>query len=71
MSKPTVSVNSFFGTCVVLASGLFVGLKLTDIINWSWWWVLTPVWILLLTLALVVVIAAVVLIFSDDDDPDE
>ena len=24
---------------------LFVGLKLTHVINWSWWWVLSPIWI--------------------------
>ena len=24
---------------------LFVALKLTHVINWSWWWVLSPAWI--------------------------
>ena len=24
---------------------LFVILKLTNIIEWSWWWVLSPLWI--------------------------
>lgn len=23
---------------------LFVGLKLTHYIDWSWWWVLSPIW---------------------------
>ena len=23
----------------------FIVLKLTDVIDWSWWWVLSPVWI--------------------------
>jgi len=23
---------------------LFVGLKLTDYIEWSWWWVTSPIW---------------------------
>lgn len=23
---------------------LFIGLKLADIIAWSWWWVLAPFW---------------------------
>jgi len=30
----------FFGLLTVL----FVGLKLTHVINWSWWWVLAPMW---------------------------
>lgn len=24
---------------------LFIGLKLTGYITWSWWWVLSPIWI--------------------------
>ena len=24
---------------------IFVVLKLTDVIDWSWWWVLSPLWI--------------------------
>ena len=28
-----------------LLTVLFVALKLTGYISWSWWWVLSPVWI--------------------------
>ena len=24
---------------------VFIVLKLTNVINWSWWWVLSPLWI--------------------------
>lgn len=24
---------------------LFIGLKLGNVIDWSWWWVLSPLWI--------------------------
>lgn len=40
-----------------LLTVLFVGLKLTDNIDWSWWWVLSPIWLpttVLLGIALVV-----------------
>jgi hypothetical protein len=30
----------FFGLLTIL----FVGLKLGGVINWSWWWVLAPIW---------------------------
>jgi len=30
---------------VGLLTVLFVGLKLTGYIAWSWWWVLSPMWI--------------------------
>ena len=46
------------GICGLLAV-LFIGLKLTDNIDWSWWWVLSPMWIpLLLALALVALVAS-------------
>ena len=32
------------GFCGLLTI-LFVGLKLTGYISWSWWWVLSPMWI--------------------------
>lgn len=28
-----------------LLAVLFIGLKLTGAIAWSWWWVLSPLWI--------------------------
>lgn len=37
---------------------VFIVLKLTNVITWSWWWVLAPIW-LPLTIALVV--AAIIL----------
>ena len=37
---------------------LFIGLKLTGVITWSWWWVLSPLWI---TAIIVLVILACVL----------
>jgi len=30
---------------VGLLTILFIGLKLTHYIDWSWWWVLSPIWI--------------------------
>jgi hypothetical protein len=36
---------------------LFVGLKLGNVIEWSWWWVLSPLWI---TLAFVAVLLAII-----------
>ena len=30
---------------VGLLTILFIGLKLTGNITWSWWWVLSPIWI--------------------------
>ncbi|NCC85456.1 MAG: hypothetical protein EOM03_15210 [Clostridia bacterium] len=32
------------GFCGLLTM-LFIGLKLANVINWSWWWVLAPAWL--------------------------
>lgn len=34
---------------------LFIGLKLTNYIAWSWWWVLSPVWITFVVVILLIV----------------
>ena len=49
--------NSRSGTsiCGVLLI-VFVVLKLTDVIDWSWWWVLSPLWGQLALLVLLIFI---------------
>ncbi len=45
----------------------FIVLKLCGVLNWSWWWVLAPVWIpwaLVVTLGLMGVVLAIILITS-------
>jgi hypothetical protein len=39
-----------------LLAVVFITLKLTDYIDWSWWWVLSPIWI---PIVLVLVIAMI------------
>lgn len=43
---------------------LFIGLKLTHYINWSWWWVLSPLWIVALFWILVLIIVVVITIIA-------
>jgi hypothetical protein len=40
---------------------LFIGLKLTGYIDWSWWWVLSPLWI---PVAIILGVVAVILAFA-------
>jgi hypothetical protein len=37
---------------------VFITLKLTDYIDWSWWWVLSPLWIPFVVIAIVIVLLA-------------
>lgn len=60
MSQRTVTLPGG-GLCTLLTV-LFVGLKLTGHIGWSWWWVLAPLWgalaVWLIIFGVVVAIAA-------------
>lgn len=37
---------------------IFIVLKLTGLISWSWWWVLSPLWICLALVIMVVILTA-------------
>ena len=37
---------------------VFITLKLCHVINWSWWWVLSPIWITACIVVLILAIAA-------------
>lgn len=53
-----VGINGLLGV-------LFIGLKLTHTINWSWWWVLAPFWIPAAITVLVVAVGLVVLLIKE------
>lgn len=57
--KKNVSAGGGIGATGLLGVA-FVVLKLCGVIEWSWWWVLSPFWIPLAVVVLLVVIAAVI-----------
>lgn len=61
--KPTnISTNGGVGFLGALTI-LFIALKLTNVIDWSWWWVLAPLWIpVAVVLGIIAIVAIVVLI---------
>ena len=64
MEKSTVSIGGIF---VPLLTILFITLKLTGKIEWSWWWVLAPLWIsavLFVVVIIIIVIIVLIAIFS-------
>lgn len=59
MSKSNISGGiSFEGVLAIV----FIVLKLCRVINWSWWWVLSPIWI---PIVLCIVLALVCGIITD------
>ena len=60
MSTNSSSSSGGIGICGMLFI-LFLALKLTGYITWSWWWVTAPLWI---PAAIVTVILLIVLIVA-------
>ena len=56
MSENTSSGISFTGALLLI----FITLKLTNVIDWSWWWVFGPIWIPLLLVGLVISAAVII-----------
>ena len=63
MSESNSTNTSGISFCGLLTI-LFIGLKLTGYIGWSWWWVLSPMWIPASVLLLVVFVVLGVVAFS-------
>lgn len=61
--KPTnISTNGGVGFLGALTI-LFIALKLTHVIDWSWWWVLAPLWIPVAVVLGIIAIVAIVVLF--------
>lgn len=54
-NKSSTGGISFLGLLTIV----FITLKLTKVIAWSWWWVLSPLWI---PIAIVLVVIFIVLL---------
>jgi len=52
-----MSNNNYGPGLFTLLTVLFIGLKLTGYIDWSWVWVLSPLWISLLIMIIVMIVA--------------
>ena len=51
-----IEINGSIGFAGLLCL-IFITLKLTKVIAWSWWWVLSPLWIAAAVVAVLVLIA--------------
>jgi len=56
-SSSTSSGIGFTGLLTIV----FITLKLLDKINWSWWWVLSPLWI---STALLIIVLLILIILA-------
>lgn len=59
---PSMSSSSSF---VALLAILFIGLRLTGFIHWSWLWVLSPIWISFAIFLVSVVLAVALVAFRE------
>lgn len=50
---------------------IFITLKLTHVIDWSWVWVLTPIWITLALVAVILLVAFILYVVREDEHNNE
>lgn len=56
-----MKINTEIGCSMPTIFIVFLVLKLTNVINWSWWWVTSPLWLpLVCALGIVLVIALII-----------
>ena len=60
-TQTTSSGIGFTGLLTIV----FIVLKLTNYITWSWWWVLSPIWISLGITIFILLIILVIFIFVE------
>lgn len=63
MSKNSSSSSGGIGFAGLLTVA-FIVLKLTKYIDWSWWWVLSPIWISASIVIAVIIIVSLVAVLS-------
>ncbi len=61
----TINGGIGFGGALLLT---FIILKLTKVINWSWLWILSPLWIPVALLFIILGIVAVIAFFKKGDN---
>ena len=59
-NKSSTTTSSGIGFSGLLAI-LFITLKLTGVITWSWLWVLAPIWIPFIIVVFILIIAGIVI----------
>lgn len=64
MATQKVEVTGSQSILPTLLLVLFVALKLTGVIAWSWWWVLSPLWIPLALVAATLLVVGVVFLIK-------
>jgi hypothetical protein len=64
MSSISSNNNSGGIGFVGLLTIVFITLKLTHYIDWSWWWVLSPIWISTLVFVSVVLVGLVIVVIK-------
>jgi len=57
------SISGFLGTIFIV----LLILKLTNVIDWSWWWIFAPIWIPLVICA-IIILCTIIFVLRDFRD---
>jgi len=64
MSESNTAASGGIGFTGLLTI-VFITLKLLDKIDWSWWWVLSPIWLTLILVLAILIICVVIAIIVE------
>ena len=64
MSRNNNTVTTSGATFCDLLAIVFIILKLTHVVEWSWLWVLAPIWIPLALVLIVIIVALIIAALS-------
>lgn len=58
-------MNKGYGSTLVgLAWVVIIALKVTDVIDWSWWWILVPLWLPLAFSGIIIGVGLIMLVLG-------
>ena len=57
--------GSFSALIIPVTTLVFVILKLTHVVDWSWWWVLSPLWIPFAILLVIIIFALLIITWKE------
>ena len=63
MAKKNTKIGIGFAEALAI---VFIVLKLTNKIDWSWWWVLSPIWIPIGSVLVILILLGLAYVFTDN-----
>jgi len=58
-----IKIGTGFGSTLII---VFLVLKLTEVIDWSWWWITAPLWIPISIILMILLFVGLIIIMANN-----